>query len=217
MNRKERILDFYEPEAFLDNDSHLSKELEYLAVGWRSEDSALATYKAATSYPFSVIDEINRVLDVGSGLGGLLSYLRDSRGYKGSYLGIEILEDFDAYARILHKDDRSASFVCKDFLVFSMADNSFDWAFSLGSLSVHQQDQAYENSMTVRKISSLSKFGFSIFLNNAKMCKNLKGHDIHEFVKMIHEIVPTFSKIKIEAFGGSDLPAKTMIHVLMNK
>ena len=98
-----------------------------------------------------------------------------------------------------------------------MADNSFDWAFSLGSLSVHQEDQEYENSMTVKKMSSLAKFGFSIFLNNAIMCKNLKGHDIGNFVNMIHDVVPACPKIEIDAFGGSDLPAKTMIHVLMNK
>ena len=214
MNRKERIQNFYRTKPSLSNDSFSIKELEYLAVGWRTGDSAKETYKAAASYPFRVCSEIKSILDVGSGLGGLLGFLRNSMGFEGRYLGIEILEEFDSYAKNIYKEDTMASFVCEDFLSFCFEDNSYDWAFSLGSLSVHQEEQEYENMMTVRKMSALSNFGFSIFLNDADKCKNLKGHNIENFVNMTHSIIPNFRDVKVDSFGEGVLPAKTMVHLL---
>ena len=129
-------------------------------------------------------------------------------------MAVEILEEFDSYARSNFKEDRMASFVCGDFLSLHFGDDTYDWAFSLGSLSVHQEEQDAEDMMTISKMTTLSTLGFSIFLNDADKCKNLKGHNIENFVAMVQSIVPNCKDIRIDSFGEGELPAKTMIHVL---
>ena len=214
MNRKERILNFYNTKPSIGSGSFPIEELEYLAVGWRSGDSAKATYEAASSYPFHFCRNIKSILDIGSGLAGFLTFLRQCNKFEGRYLGVEILEEFDSYARRNFREDRMASFVCEDFLSLDFGGDTYDWAFSLGSLSVHQEEQDAEDMMTICKMASLSNFGFSIFLNDAEKCTSLKGHNIENFANRVQSIVPNCKDIRVDSFGERALPAKTMIHVL---
>ncbi len=214
MTRKERIQKFYSKKPSIISQGIPKKEQESRSVGWRSKDSANESYSAASSYAFLHDKEIKSVLDVGAGLGGFLSFLRHTRGFDGNYYGIEILEDFFSYANTKYLNDPMAKFVCGDFLLFPLDNHIFDWSFSIGSLSVIQEDQKHENSKTILKMYAVSKFGFSIFLNDANKCQVLKGHDIDNFVTQIHELLPNCKAIEVNPFGKGNLPAKTMIHVL---
>ncbi|WP_452229326.1 MULTISPECIES: class I SAM-dependent methyltransferase [unclassified Lacinutrix] len=214
MNRKDRIQDFYNKMPSINAKNIPIQQLEHLTVGWRNKDSANGSYQAASVYPFQVCNEIKSVLDVGSGLGSFLSYLRNSKGFDGHYFGVEILEDFYTYGKEIHIKDAKATFACVDFLEMPLSDANFDWSFSIGSLSVIQDDQNKENRETILKMYALSNFGFSIFLNNAEKCKVLPGHNINAFVDLIQRLLPNCKEIIVNPFGGKSLQAKTMIHVL---
>lgn len=214
MTRKDRIQDFYNNLPSINAKNISINELEHLTVGWRSEVSANSSYEAACVYPFQICNEIKSVLDVGSGLGNLLSYLRKSKKFDGNYFGVEILDNFYTYAKAIHIKDSKATFTCADFLEMPLPNTNFDWSFSIGSLSVIQENQSKENSETINKMYALSNFGFSIFLNNAEKCKVLPGHNIKNFVAQINSLLPNGKEIIVDSFGGKILQAKTMIHVL---
>lgn len=63
---------------------------------------------------FRVLSEITqpeeRVVDVGSGLGDMLSFLREEQGFVGRYTGLDLVPEFVAHARARYESDNQASF-----------------------------------------------------------------------------------------------------------
>jgi SAM-dependent methyltransferase len=72
---------------------------------------------------FSVLSEVvgasDRVIDLGCGLGELLTWLRQERGFTGQYLGLDLVPEFVNHARERFASDSFASFA--EFDVASQA------------------------------------------------------------------------------------------------
>jgi SAM-dependent methyltransferase len=76
------------------------------AVQWSSRE----TQERRFAVLCDVIGATDSVIDLGCGLGDLLGYLRQSRGFQGRYLGLDFVPEFVSHAARAHADDESARF-----------------------------------------------------------------------------------------------------------
>jgi SAM-dependent methyltransferase len=65
-----------------------------IAAGWATLEDANNSYQEASNCLAQKWNNFSSVLDVGSGQGHFLPYLRRQRNFKGSYTGIELLDFF---------------------------------------------------------------------------------------------------------------------------
>ena len=82
------------------------------AVQWSSRE----TQERRFDILCDVIGPNDSVIDLGSGLGDLLRYLRRARGFAGRYLGLDFVPGFVAHSRKAYTDDPAASFAEFDVL-----------------------------------------------------------------------------------------------------
>jgi SAM-dependent methyltransferase len=75
-------------------------------------------------------DDFNSILDVGCGFGDLLIYLRHC-GWKGRYVGVDLVPQLIDEARRVHSEDAGSEFVCADVAQF-MSNQSFDLVVAIG-------------------------------------------------------------------------------------
>ncbi len=226
MERINRIQRFYKKNYELSK-KHCSKtDLEHVSVGWSSEKSANSNYKTITSYSHQDWTKINNILDVGSGLGSFLAFLRKEKNFSGNYTGVEILKDFVLSSQKRFSYDKKSNFIHDDFLKYDFGNAIFDWSFSIGSLSIIQSKQQSEDILTIKKMSEISKYGFSIFLNDKTKFKlnsiarlmspgNLiAAHNIERFVKILKSELKNIKNIEVVPLrmNGIETP-KTFIHV----
>ena len=78
----------------------------YRAVQWSSIDAQIRRFAVLSE----VVEPSASVMDVGCGLGDLLSYLRDERRFVGRYLGLDFVPEFIEHASRQHAGDEQASF-----------------------------------------------------------------------------------------------------------
>lgn len=135
-------------------------------LGWPAVGDARATYAAACFEPSIRWREVASVLDVGSGEGHLLSALR-RRGFRGAYVGVELLEGPHRAAVRRYGADRDATFVHGDIATVDLGPAGFDWVFSLGSLAVRQPDQAAHDRRAVQRLVSIARVGVALYINDA--------------------------------------------------
>lgn len=119
----------------------MSKKLYYLyknlqkkhgntvtSVKWRNKNSQELRFKILTE--ITKIDKKDRIIDVGSGLGDLLNYIRKKKIY-GKYLGLDFLEEFVVYSNKKYSKDKNSN-----FKVFNILKNKFpkkyDWIILSG-------------------------------------------------------------------------------------
>ena len=76
------------------------------AVQWSSIDAQIRRFAVLSD----VVTTSASVMDVGCGLGDLLSYLRDERGFKGRYMGLDFVPEFIEHATRHHVGDEQVSF-----------------------------------------------------------------------------------------------------------
>lgn len=78
------------------------------------------------------------ILDIGCGYGCLLSYLR-SKGFVGTYLGIDLVPEFIYSAQARFRDDSKADFCSVDFFDLPVAKYGYDYlvATSIFGLVTH--------------------------------------------------------------------------------
>lgn len=76
------------------------------AVQWSSKESQKQRFEALARY----IEPTESVIDLGSGLGDALTYLRRDAGFVGLYRGLDLVPRFVDAARRSHADDPRASF-----------------------------------------------------------------------------------------------------------
>lgn len=74
-------------------------------------------------------EDFRSVVDIGCGFGDFLGHLR-SAGWKGRYLGIDIVPEFVAEASERHRRDRAARFECLD--IQKSAVQRYDLAVAIG-------------------------------------------------------------------------------------
>lgn len=190
---KQRIHSFY--------DNYLEKH--GISAGWTSMDYALKLYDLSSESIYQDWASIDGVLDVGSGEGHLLNFLRQNRQFVGQYTGIELLPQFHQQAVQNNSNDTTAHFLQEEFLAYNFGDTTFDWVFSLGSLSVLQPDQTAHDRAFCKKMGAIARQGMTIYLNDAALTKHidlqvidgLATHNIDHFVQMLGQ---NFSPISIE-------------------
>lgn len=109
-------------------------------LGW-NKDCQWVRFQAA----FENICEADchSVLDVGCGFGDLLDYLRQT-GWRGRYVGVDLVDDLLAEARRRHADDTSAEFVCDDIQLFRWT-QTYDVAAAIGVFNhrLHQDNLTF--------------------------------------------------------------------------
>ena len=76
------------------------------AVQWSSVDAQIRRFGVLCE----VVESSASVMDVGCGLGALLRFLRDERGFTGRYLGLDFVPEFIEHASRQNIDDPHASF-----------------------------------------------------------------------------------------------------------
>lgn len=134
-------------------------------LGWPDLASARETWVAACADPLTDWRRIDSVLDVGSGEGHLLAELR-ARGFRGAYLGVELLDRPHRAAVGRYGPDPDATFVCGDFEALDLGPTGFDWVVSLGSLAVRQPDQAAADRRALARMVSLARVGLVLYVND---------------------------------------------------
>lgn len=172
-------------------------------VGWPSMEYAQQLYDVSSKHQDQLWETFQAVLDVGSGEGQFQEFLRKHRQFKGQYVGLELIEEFHQSALEKYGQDENAQFICDEFLNYNFGNQKFDWVFSLGSLSVKQDNLPERDLAFCQKMKELSRYGFSIYLNDLKFyqkgyleeVENLAIHDIDDFLKMLAQ---NFSPITLQ-------------------
>ena len=190
------------------------------SVGWLSKESALDCYFHSSNSLHQRWSEFQEVLDIGSGHGSILPVLRTERNFTGTYTGIELLKEFHQSAVERFKEDSKAIWICNDFLIYDFKDKKFDWILSLGSFGVKSPQQEQRDIDTVRKMSKLAKYGFTIFLNDIEQMRpgrleelpDLAAHNIPEFLDLIKAIMKV-AKVETVHFP-KPTSQKTLVHVV---
>ena len=114
------------------------------AVQWSSRE----TQHERFSVLCEVVGPSDRIIDLGCGLGELLTWLRGERGFAGQYLGLDLVPEFVKHARERFASDALASFAEFDVasgtlpsdydvvLLSGMFNNqmSDNWGFLTGTL-----------------------------------------------------------------------------------
>lgn len=190
-------------------------------AGWANWEDAKNSYNEASNCSHQTWSEFNSVLDVGSGEGHLLPFLRQERGFTGSYTGIELLDFLHEKAVELYGNMSNANFIYGEFLSHDFASDKFDWVVSLGSFSVKQLRQDEFDLAFCQKMIHLDKYGVSIFLNDINNMRpgrleevpDLAAHDISNFVSMIEKNF-TPSKVEVKHYPDNN-SQPTMVHIIL--
>lgn len=192
-----------------------------ISAGWATIEDANNTYKTASSCSAQDWKSFQTVLDVGSGQGHLLRFLRQERNFTGSYTGIELLDLFHNKAVGLYGDMSDARFIHHEFLDYDFGSECFDWVISLGSFSVKQENQEECDVAFCRKMIELANHGVSIFLNDInnmrpgrlKEVPDLAAHDIDQFVAMVQKNFKV-SNIEVKHYP-EERSQPTMLHLVL--
>lgn len=96
-------------------------------LGW-NKDCQWVRFRAA--FEGITQDDCGSVLDIGCGFADLLGYLR-SNGWKGRYVGLDLVDELIAEARKRYASDRAAQFICGDNSALDDSHTS-DMAVALG-------------------------------------------------------------------------------------
>lgn len=192
-----------------------------VSCGWGNFEDAINAYQEASNCSHQNWAQFESVLDVGSGQGHLLKFLREERGFQGTYTGIEVLDFFYNQSLELYGEMDGSHFIHDEFLGYDFGDRIFDWVFSLGSFSVKQPNQRETDLAFCRKMIGLAKYGVSIFLNDIQYMRpgrleevpDLAAHDIPEFESMLHQNFK-LSEVAIKHYP-TEKSQPTMIHVVL--
>ena len=194
-----------------------------VSAGWSTRQSAENAYIAGSSCANQNWPNFRSVLDVGSGEGHFLSFLRSKCGFIGQYTGIELLPFFYEKSIELYGKQDKAEFICAEFLAHDFGTKKFDWVVSLGALAVKQKQQKEYDLAFCRKMISLARYGISIYLNDINQMKpgrlekvpDLAAHDIDLLTSMLKKEC-YFSNIDVLHYPLSS-SQNTMIHLTIVK
>lgn len=188
----QKIADFYQKAISQHGDRSL------MAARWSSQEKALLIHEGISNLPQQNWADLHTVLDIGSGQGYFLSFLREKRGFEGKYTGLELLPEFDKIAKEVYSNDPQAEFICAEFLAYQFGARKFDWVFSIGSLSPKKPDQEAFDLAFTEKMAGLANKGFSLFLNDLKyiapsrleQVPDLAVHDVDKFAGDLEKRFP---------------------------
>ena len=123
-NRNFKVLkDGYKPKKFWDNWSEIYYRQPFRRLTDVSHNDLI-----------SVIRELRpgKILEVGCGFGRNLKFISRNAGVPVRLFGVDLSESF--LKKALHYIDAKANLVCADITQLPVADNSFDFVFTYGTL-----------------------------------------------------------------------------------
>ncbi len=106
-------------------------------VGWFSRKNQCLCFDEACDLAGVDWAEVKDVLDVGCGFGGLAGYLRKEKGFRGEYLGIDIVSEFVEKAKDMYGNDPKNRFMEKNILDHDWSARQFEIIISIGGLSIN--------------------------------------------------------------------------------
>ena len=191
-------------------------------AGWSSLEAAMRTYRAASICEYQNWTEIRTVLDIGSGEGHFANYLRKERAYTGEYLGLEALTGFHKKALELFSEPPLTRFLQDEFFIHDFLDTRYDWLFSLGSLSLKQDEQEKHDRVFFQKIGKLARQGISIYINDRKLVPperqaampDMAFYDLDDFIARMKMEIPA-KEVLVDNFQISSYARGTMIHAIL--
>ena len=157
--------------------------------GWPSVYFEQQVHKVVSSCQKQDWTQIKTVLDIGSGEGGFVEYLRNNELYHGEYLGLDVNSKSLEVAQEKYADE-STKFVLKEFTAFN-CNIQYDWVFCIGAMTI-KQEYDYERDF-IKKMINLSKYGLTIYLNDIKTLPlerrekfpDLAAYNIEEFTELV--------------------------------
>ncbi len=200
MLNQKRVIDVQQIETFYQKYT----QKHGTTNGWPSLEIAEDVYLAASNCSSQKWGQFQSVLDVGSGEGHFLPFLRKSRGFPGQYTGLELLNSSHQKALELYAHQEAVNFLQGEFLHYSFNnEEKFDWVFSLGSLGIRQESYEKHDWDFCHKMLELARYGISIYLNEQDNIylertpefPEIVYHDVAKFTAMLKQICP---RLKVE-------------------
>lgn len=135
------------------------------AVQYSSKQSQFKRFEILAS-PIKPTDS---VIDVGCGLGDMLTYLRKEKDFKGQYLGLDFVPEFIEHANSKYKNDKIADFIVFDIINDQLPRN-YDVILLSGVFNNQMEDNWEFISTSIKKMfdsaNRLVSFnGLSIFVD----------------------------------------------------
>ena len=128
---------FYQQHREATNIENPQELIEAKHMGWDSIEAQIQSFEVATDLPWIDWKEVNSVLDIGCGYGGLLEFLTTTTPYQGEYWGIDIEPSHIMQAILKHTNKQKSCFQTGDFLEQDWNDRQFDVVISLGAIGVN--------------------------------------------------------------------------------
>lgn len=220
---------FYQEKRLKDKTSIPAVEMAN-HVGWNSTASQAANYYAATYFPDINWQNVDSVLDIGCGYGHLIGYLRNTRGFKGNYTGIDIISEFISSARACYGQDHRNLFVEDDFLNYNWKGRKFEIVVAIGVLGVNYDHPDKHGALSdvyaeeiIQLMSELAIVAMSTyFTNNDNANIDKKTHDLAYYqCSYIEHLIKMACGIRcrnlvIDAFPNVD-STKTIARALLTQ
>ena len=206
--RMQSLVDFYTPYVRRYPDGG----------GWPSADVARGVHQNAAASQLIPWAHISSVLDVGSGTGSFLDYLRFEKGYTGTYTGVEALESFHIQA-VAAEYRHSCKWINDDFLSGDLLKSDrFDWSFVIGTLGTYQEEKTEHDLAMISKVAEKSNLGLTVSLNDNRVIPadriaavpGLIAHDVEVLVIHMRTILQRQATFDILRDGDEN----TSINVL---
>lgn len=164
--------------------------------GWPSHEAARVVYETATASHLIPLAELRSVLDIGSGEGRFLEFLR-KEGFLGSYVGVELLASFHKTAYERYGNHPRTQFLQRDFLECEISE-LFDWSFALGTIGTLQEGKDDYDREIIQKMIGLSRKGITLYVNDDRLIaperlmevEDLAAHDVEKLVELLEEECP---------------------------
>jgi SAM-dependent methyltransferase len=123
-------------------------------------------------------EDFASVLDVGCGFGDLLGYLR-SKGWRGRYTGVDLVDELIAEARKRYAGDNAAEFLCSDLAAFDHSGKS-DMAVALGIFNhrMHQDNLDFARETINKMWSATTRVVVCDFLSMSSEPER-RDHDLY--------------------------------------
>lgn len=195
-----------------------------VSAGWSSNEKARDSYATAASSEEQQWTSFQSVLDIGSGEGHFLDFLRQDKFFTGHYTGLELLPMFHEVAVKKYGGDSNSELIQGDFMEHDFGSVKFDWVLSLGALSVKQENKKEQEAYDVafcRKMMALTRYGITVYLNDIDQMRqgrlnalpNLAAHKISDFVSMLKHNFPMY-KVEVMHYPTPD-SQNVMIHAYL--
>lgn len=190
---------FYQQCQKATNMKNPQELIEANHVGWGSIKTQKEGFKVATDLPWIDWKEVDSVLDIGCGYGGLLEFLTTTKLYQGKYQGIDIMPNHIIQAVLNYSNKQNSCFQTRDFMEQDWDALQFDVVISLGGICVNhdyplrhgQKSLEYAQRFIIKAVH-FSRSALSLYFPKAdkktkKDYRLMAYYEIAEIEAMIRE------------------------------